>query len=81
MAKTLGYIGAELLIKIQGSDEPVSIGNIAIPLKIVSNSSFSLAVDHEQVRRFVEQVYQNPCQEPIPDPEPAAWAAPGGDVR
>lgn len=81
MAKTLGYIGAELLIKIQGSDEPVSIGNIAIPLKIVSNSSFSLAVDHEQVRRFVEQVYQNPCQEPTPDPEPAAWAAPGGDVR
>lgn len=63
MANIPGHIGAELLVKINGSDEPISIGNIAIPLKFVSDRDFSLAVDHGQVKRFVEQVYNNPDRE------------------
>ena len=63
MAKTPGYVQAELLIKIQGSDEPVSIGLIAIPLKFVNDRNFSIAVDHRQVKEFVETVYNTPEQE------------------
>lgn len=63
MAKTPGYIGAELLIKVQGADEPVSIGNIAIPLKFVNENDYRLAVNHRQVKDYVEAVYNTPAQE------------------
>lgn len=63
MAKTPGHINAELLIKVQGADDPISIGNIAIPLKFVNGEEYRLAVNHRQVKDYVEQVYQNPRPE------------------
>lgn len=57
MAKGIGYINAELFIQVQGADATISIGEIQIPLKFVSDTRYQLAVDYAQVKDYVEAVY------------------------